>query len=112
MSIKKINKKRKSATQRLEEKYGEPSFSDLLVAHRKCEGFSQVELARKLGMSRQNLCDLEKGRTTPSLERIEKISSYLGVSSIPFIEAVMKDFLKRRHKDLSLKIVVKNKKAS
>jgi transcriptional regulator with XRE-family HTH domain len=107
-----IKKKRKNATQRIEEKYGEPSFSDLLVSHRKCEELSQVELARKLKMSRQNLCDLEKGRSIPSLERIEKISSFLGVSSVPFIEATMKDFLKRQYKNLSLRIVVKNKEAS
>ena len=39
-----------------------PSLGDYILSIRKGEEVSQVELAKTLGISRQNLCDIEHNR--------------------------------------------------
>ena len=102
---KKSKKSLKSGTEKLKALFGEFSFGDYLMSFRKGENLTQTELAKKLKISRQNLCDLEKSRVIPSLERAEKIAKLLGESELFYIEAAMRDFLKRKHKNLSLKII-------
>jgi transcriptional regulator with XRE-family HTH domain len=43
-------------------------------------GWTQAELARRLGIHQPDLCDLEKGRHAPTLETVEKIAGVLGIS--------------------------------
>ncbi len=50
------------------------------VRDRRIElGWTQAELAKKLGMHQPDLCDLEKGRHAPTLETVERISAILDV---------------------------------
>ena len=42
-------------------------------------GLTQVELADKADMYQPDLCDLEKGRHSPTLETVGRIASALGV---------------------------------
>ena len=44
------------------------------------EGVSQKKLAEDLHMSAGNLCDWEKGRTEPDIERLIKLADYFDVS--------------------------------
>ena len=44
------------------------------------EGVSQKELAKDLNMSAGNLCDWEKGRTEPDIERLIRLADYFDVS--------------------------------
>ena len=53
--------KRKSATEALEKQFGPLSFADLLLSSRESEELTQVQMAKKLGISQQRLCDFEKG---------------------------------------------------
>lgn len=46
---------------------------------RKRKGISQKDLAKKIGMSANNLCSIEKEKSFPSMENIKKICSSLEV---------------------------------
>ena len=42
-------------------RYGSLSFGEVVKSFREADEMSQVEFAKKLGMSSANLCDIEKG---------------------------------------------------
>jgi len=46
---------------------------------RKSKKMSQVELASKLIVSNSYICDLEKGRSTPSMKTLKKLAVALDV---------------------------------
>ena len=49
-------------------------------------GISQKELAEKVGISQSFLCDIEQGRSKPSIDTAIKISQVLNVADIKFFE--------------------------
>ena len=49
-------------------------------------GISQKELADAAGIAQSTLCDIEQGRSNPSLEVAVKIAKALKVRSIKFFE--------------------------
>ena len=49
-------------------------------------GISQKELAEKVGISQSFLCDIEQGRSKPSIDTAVKIADALGISDIKFFE--------------------------
>jgi len=52
---------------------------------RKAAGLTQSELARRIGVSRSQLCDWEAGRRHPKIENLEKIADALGVEMISML---------------------------
>ena len=63
----------------LEEVNGGPlTFGQMLSSWRKCEEMSQAELARKLDISTQKLCDVEKGRRFIGVDRAVEWAQALG----------------------------------
>ena len=68
---------------------GPLTFAQALAAVRKCDDLSQDECARKLGISKSHLCDVEKGRKTVSLARAAKWAAVLGYSEAVFVELAM-----------------------
>ena len=54
----------------LEAQFGSLYFSDLLKAHRLGKEMTQDQLAGKLGISKQTVCDYAKGRRLPSIETV------------------------------------------
>ena len=46
----------------LEKKLGPMTFGGFLSSWRESLGLTQIEFAKKLGISPANLCDIEKGR--------------------------------------------------
>jgi len=79
--------------EKLEKKYGVLSFGALLKAWRQAEGMSQTVFAKKIGLSVQNLNDLEKGRRIPTPTRAARIAKKLGVPEIGLIQLVLRDSL-------------------
>ena len=80
----------------LEKLTGGPlTMSKLLNAIRQGEEMSQVEFAKKLGISRSNLCDIERGRRFISSELAEKFAERLGESKEQFIRIAFQDQLNR-----------------
>ena len=49
-------------------------------------GISQKELAEKVGISQSFLCDIEQGRSKPSIDTAVKIADALDISDIKFFE--------------------------
>lgn len=52
-------------------------------------GMTQTELAKACKMSPQFICDIEKGRTKPSLATAIKIAQILGVDDINFFSELV-----------------------
>ena len=50
-------------------------------------GISQKELAEKADISQSFLCDIEQGRSKPSIDTAVKLADALGISDIKFFEA-------------------------
>lgn len=55
-------------------------FKDNLVALRKIYGYSQDELADKIGVSRQTLSKYETGESLPDIEKTMAIADEFGVT--------------------------------
>jgi transcriptional regulator with XRE-family HTH domain len=71
---------RKSDAMRLLEKLagGPLTLGRAIEAVRKSEGLSQADCAKRLGVSKSHLCDVEKGRKTVSPERAASWARILG----------------------------------
>ncbi|MFN8601201.1 MAG: helix-turn-helix transcriptional regulator [Candidatus Binatia bacterium] len=75
----KATKKKSDAMRILEKISGGPlTLGRAIESIRKSEELSQDECARKLGVSKSHLCDVEKGRKTVSSERAAKWARILG----------------------------------
>jgi transcriptional regulator with XRE-family HTH domain len=83
----------KSYFEKLEKKYGVLTFADMLKSFRESEGLSQTAFAKRLGLSVQNLNDLEKGRRIPSPLRAAKIAKKLKIPEMGMIKLALRDSL-------------------
>lgn len=54
-------------------------FDEMLIYLRKRADLTQVELAKKLGVSRSTIGNYEKGIRTPDYEMLEKIADFFNV---------------------------------
>lgn len=94
MSIK--SKSTLKSIKQIEKIMGEKlSLGRLLWAIRNSEEISQVEFAEKLSISRQYLCDLERGRRLVSPKIAVEYASILGYSPIQFVRLALQDTLDR-----------------
>lgn len=55
-------------------------FKDNLIQLRKMNGFSQDELADRIGVSRQTLSKYETGESLPDIEKCKLLADIFGVS--------------------------------
>jgi len=88
----------------LEKLTGPLTFGRMMESFRLCDESSQAELARKLAISRQHLCDIEKGRRQVSVERAVEFARILGYSERQFVALVLEDQL--RNARLKMKVIV------
>jgi transcriptional regulator with XRE-family HTH domain len=58
------------------------SIGEVIKSERVKLKMSQLQLAEKSDISNSFLCDIEKGRATPSVSTLVKISSALGIKDI------------------------------
>jgi transcriptional regulator with XRE-family HTH domain len=84
------------------------TFGSLVRSLRVSDGISQVDLAKKMGVSKQFLSDVEHNRKEVGIGFAKKISSILGYSIEPLLELLIRDQLRRQN----LNYVVQIKKAS
>lgn len=92
----------------LEKRLGPMTMGRSLWAHRKCEEISQTDFAKKLKISKANLCDIEKGRKLVSIERAAKFAKLLRMPEAYYVTLALRDQLRAAH----LKYEVFIKKAS
>ena len=81
--------KKSEAAALLEGLAGPLTLSSLLVAEREAEGWSQTEMANRLGITRAHLCDIEKGRKTVSVERAVAWARDLGFSEEQYVRLAL-----------------------
>lgn len=86
---------KKSVAQYFEERLEQLTFGDIISAWRLADEISQTAYAKKLGLSVQNLNDLEKGRRIPSPARAAKIAKKMGLSEIVLIQVAIRDNLRK-----------------
>jgi transcriptional regulator with XRE-family HTH domain len=84
---------------------GKLTLGKALWAIRMCKEMSQTEFAAKLGMSKQQLCDIERGRKNVSPKLAAYYAKQLGESEKQFICLALQDMLDRS----GLKITVEVK---
>jgi antitoxin HigA-1 len=90
----------------LEDIMGGPlTFGDHLAAIRQGEGMTLAAFAEKLGVSRQHLCDIEKGRRRISPDRASKWARSLGYSEILMVQLALQHMLEEA--GLKMKVSVK-----
>ena len=99
-----MNTKNKYGIRSLERRYGRLTFSKFLVSWRKSENLSQIEFAKKLGISKANLCDLEKGRKRVSPGRAAKIAKKLGLPPAGLIQLALQDMLNAQRLDYYVEV--------
>ncbi len=99
-----ITKKKSDAMKFLESLVGELTFGGLIEAMRQAEEMSQVKFAKKLGISKQHLCDIEKGRKFVSPERSARFAKILGHSEQSFVALALQDIVNQG--GLKLKVSV------
>ncbi|MNJ96694.1 helix-turn-helix protein [compost metagenome] len=86
-------KRKEDAYAMIERKYGRLTVAQLLHAWRTADEISQVDFAKKLKISVQSLCDLEKGRRIPSPARAAKIAKAIGYHEVALIQLALQDSL-------------------
>ena len=87
----------KYGTKEMERDFGPVTFGRALWSHRKCEGISQQDFARFLGITAASLCDIEKGRRIPTAKRAAKIAKQIGHPENYWIQLAFQDMLRQEH---------------
>jgi transcriptional regulator with XRE-family HTH domain len=100
-------KNRKSdAVKFLEKITGGPlTLARLIHSIRQGEAMTLAEFAKKLSVSRQHLCDIEKGRKVVSPERAARFAQILGYSKEQFVALSLQALVDQA--DLQMKVEVK-----
>src|SRR5580704_10053316 len=84
---------------------GKPlSFGEAVEALRVRDEISQSALARKMGISRQYLCDIEKGRRLVSPEQAARVAKAFGHPPTVLVRLALQDSV--RACGLKLKVTV------
>ncbi len=88
----------------LEKEFGPLTFGSALEAYRLGEELSQKVFAKRLGITPQSLCDLEKGRRIPSVDRAAKIAGKLREPIETWVELALEDMVRAAHLKLSVEV--------
>jgi transcriptional regulator with XRE-family HTH domain len=71
------------------------TVGNLLWAIRESDDLSLAEFSKKLGISRQYLCDLEHGRRTLSVKMAAEFAKKLGHSPVQFVRLTIQEEVQR-----------------
>jgi transcriptional regulator with XRE-family HTH domain len=71
------------------------TFGSNLEAIRLADSISQVDFAKKLGISQAHLSQIEKGVKSVGPERAQRYAYILGYSAVTFVELALKDQFKK-----------------
>ena len=99
-----MNTNQKYGLNDLEKEYGPLTFGEALESYRIGEEISQLDMAKKIGISAQSLCDIEKGRRIPSPKRAAKIAQVLGEPEIFWIKLALQDSLRKENLNFNVSL--------
>ncbi|MBK7963225.1 MAG: helix-turn-helix transcriptional regulator [Bdellovibrionales bacterium] len=91
-------------TRDIEKLYGPLTFGNLLKAHREGDELTQVEMAKKIKLSKQALNDIENGRKIPSISRAVALAKKIGILPELAVELVLQDQLDREKLKMTVKV--------
>ena len=94
----------KYSLKNLEKDYGPLTLADLLMIYREDREMTQIQMADKLRISKQKLCDFEKGRRLPSVKMVAKWAKKLKHPQAVWIQVVLQDQLRRDNLKLKVSI--------
>lgn len=89
---------------KLEKDYGALTLADLLMLYREDKNLTQTQMAVQLGISKQKLCDFEKGRRLPSIKVVAKWAKKLKHPQKVWVQIVLQDQLRRDNLNLKVSI--------
>lgn len=95
---------KKRALSILEPDLGPVTFGLFMRVARTSLNLTQVEMARKLKISKSTLCDIEKGRQLVSPELAAKIAKKAGFPVIVAVKACLQDQLKKAKLNLTVEL--------
>lgn len=102
-----ITKQSKDSMQYIESLIGQKlTLGSFLMSIRQGEGETQASFAKTLGISRQNLCDIEHGRRFVSPKMAAEYADKLGYSKKQLVRLCLQDLLDRE--GLTLIVEVEN----
>ena len=87
-----------------EKEFGPLTLGEALSSYRLGEGISQIEFAKKIGISAQSLCDIENGRRIPTPKRAAKIAAIIGEPEMFWVKLAIQDGL--RKEDLKFRVTL------
>lgn len=85
----------KEANKVFEKTIGPFSFATFMLGIRTTLDLSQTAMAKKLGISKAALCEIEKGRTLVSAQAAARYAKKAGFSMTAALEACFQDQLKK-----------------
>lgn len=74
---------------------GHISFGEMLRSLRESLELSQVDMAERLSISKQDLCNIEKGRKLLSVERAVGFAEHLRMPPLTFAKYALQDQLSK-----------------
>ena len=83
---------------------GPLTFGDAVRSARELIDISQAELARRLGVGRQSICDVEKGRTLVGVEKAARFAKALEHNEKVFIRLALQDQVSKAGLDLKVSV--------
>ncbi len=91
-----MSTKKSEAVRLLEKVTGGPvTLGRFLKAAREGEEMTQPEFAKKLGISKSHLNDIEKGRKAISPDRAARFAKVLGYSQARLVKLALQDLVNR-----------------
>ena len=82
-------------------------LADKIIEERKKNGWSQEELAEKLGVSRQSVSKWESAQSVPDLNRILNMSKIFGVSTDYLLKDEI-DTVQKNYESIAVEVESKN----
>jgi transcriptional regulator with XRE-family HTH domain len=99
-----MNTKSKYGKRDLEKRLGPMTLASFLSSWRESLEMTQVEFAKKLGISPANLCDIEKGRQLVSPKKAAQIAKKIGYSETVLVELVINEQLAAEGLKMRIKV--------
>lgn len=84
-----------------------PTLGQLVRSLRECDEIRQVDLATRLGVSRQFLSDVEHDRKVVGVDFSKKLSKAMGYPIETFLQPLIDGQLKRAGIDVKVEVVPK-----
>lgn len=91
---------------------GPLTFGEAIRSIRMCDEQTQEQFAARLGVSKQHLCDLEKGRRTVGPARAARWGKLLGYGEVTFVRLALRTLLQAEGLRYDVQLVAREPRAA